>query len=85
MNKAIGMIRELIDGKVHDVMAFSVSLEETLAFEYDQLYKDAPEATKILCEKLPEICAEVEPGQDYSGFITKVKEQYERAIQASAK
>ena len=82
MNKALIMIKELLDGKVQDVMAFSVELEETLAFEYDILYAQDPVVTEILCEELPEICAEVEPGQDYTGFIAKVKEQYDRAMKA---
>ena len=82
MIKAIELIKKLLDGKIADVFDFSVELEFCLCDDYDRMYAEDPAVTEILCEELPEICAEVEPGQDYTGFIAKVKEQYDRAMKA---
>lgn len=82
MIKIFGMIEDLLSGKVKDIFEFSADLQVSLCEEYEKMKAENKDVAEILIDKLPEICDEVEPNHGYKDFIEKVREQYERAMQA---
>lgn len=79
MNKALEMIKTFIDGKM-EPMEFSFALPDLLIEEYDSMMEENQEATEILNDELPDICADYEPGMNPDAFRKKVKAEYEKAI-----
>ena len=41
--------------------------------------QESPEVNDVLQEELPEICAEGEPGMDFTDMIEKVEREYKKA------
>ena len=58
---------------------FSMYLEDYLCDNYDKMYLENSEITKMLNEEIPEICASMEPGLDDNIFIENLKLEYEKA------
>lgn len=73
MNK----INDFLTNQQSDIYEFSIWLEDTLVDEYDELYKENPEATYRLSQEVPDICATAEPGMtaseifDFKNAISK--------------
>ena len=70
MDELKNMIIRFLKGE-GDPWEFSFALEDSLIRLYDQMYEVNPQATLILNNDLPDICAEYELGQDPSSFRKK--------------
>ena len=55
-------IKDFLDNTPDDIYDFSCDLEGMLVIHYDEMYKEQPNATKILNNEVPDICATLEPG-----------------------
>ena len=81
MNK----IGDFLDYPPDDIYEFSVSLEDTLTDDYDELHEEQPGATEILASEVPYLCAEAEPGMtvdEIEDFRERLKTEYEKAQKA---
>ena len=64
---------------------FSDKLEGFLIIHYDEMYREQPQATKILNEEVPDICAAAEPGmksEEIEEFKQKLEIEYNKAFKA---
>ena len=82
MDEVLNMIKNFIDGKT-DPDEFSVILPDVLIQKYDEMLEENKQATDILNENLPDICAEYEPGMDADYFRKAVQKEYEAALKAA--
>lgn len=80
MKEFVEKVRSFLAEKNQDGYEFSGWMEYYLFHHYDEMRKDAPEATDLLNEELPDICAEMEPGDDDTEFREKVKFEFEKAM-----
>ncbi len=78
-------IRLFLDGEStkEDAYRFSTEMKAFLEDAYPVLIKveDADKA-KQLMKSLPEICGEYKEGGDVEGFREKVREEYDRLLEA---
>lgn len=78
-------IDDFLKNTPKDIYDFSVVLEDALVDDYDKMYKEQPEATEILADEIPFICASAEPGmkpEEIEKFKQKLKKEYEKALKA---
>jgi len=84
MNEILEMIRAFLQSDSEDATEFSVKLEDALCNQYDQMMKENKEATEILNDELPEICADYEPGKNVQEFKDKIRAEFEKALRLMA-
>lgn len=56
-----------------------------MIIHYDEMYREQPQATKILNEEVPDICAAAEPGmksEEIEEFKQKLEIEYNKAFKA---
>ena len=73
-------IEEFLENTPKDIYEFSIILEDMLVDDYEQ-----PEATEILANETPDICASAEPGMkpaEIEVFKSQLEKEYQRAKQA---
>lgn len=78
-------IRDFLDHTPKDIYEFSIILEDMLVDDYDEMYREQPEATEILANETPDICASAEPGMkpaEIEVFKRQLEKEYQRAKQA---
>lgn len=84
-DKLQNMIEDFLENTPEDIFEFSIILEDMLCDDYDALYAEQPEATKILEKKVPDICATGEPGmepEEIEKFKKDLRAEYEKALKA---
>lgn len=78
-------IEDFLDNTPEDIYDFSDKLEGFLVSCYDEMYREQPQATKILNEEVPDICASAEPGmklEEIEEFKRKLEVEYNKAFKA---
>ena len=78
-------IRDFLDHTPKDIYEFSIILEDMLVDDYDEMYREQSEATEILANKTPDICASAELGMkpaEIEAFKSQLEKEYQRAKQA---
>ena len=80
MTELIEKIKQFLTDKSQDGVDFSIWLEDYLFDHYHEMLKEAPKATEILNDALPEICSEVEQGSEMNEFREKIQGEFERAM-----
>ena len=78
-------IEEFLENTPKDIYEFSIILEDMLVDDYDEMYTEQPEATEILANETPDICAAAEPGMkmaEIEAFKSQLEKEYQRAKQA---
>lgn len=78
-------IKEFLENTPKDIYEFSIILEDMLVDDYDEMYKEQPEATRILANETPDICASAEPGMkpaEIAEFKKRLEIEYIKAKQA---
>lgn len=83
--KIMDYIDDFLKNTPKDIYDFSVVLEDALVDDYDKMHKEQPEATEILADEIPFICASAEPGmklEEIEEFKQKLKIEYEKALKA---
>lgn len=80
MKEFILKVRSYLSDREQDVYEFSGWLEFYLLDHYEEMRREAPEATQILNEEIPDICSEIEPGDDDTEFREKLKAEFDRAM-----
>lgn len=50
-------IEEFLENTSKDIYEFSIILEDMLVDDYYEMYEEQPEATEILANETPDICA----------------------------
>lgn len=86
--KWMNYIKEFLENTPKDIYEFSVILEDALCDDYDAMYAEQPEATKVLAEEVPDICASAEPGMkpnEIENFKRKLMVEYKKAQVATEK
>ena len=84
-NKVMQYIKDFLDNTPDDIYDFSCDLEGMLVIHYDEMYKEQPNATKILNNEVPDICATGEPGmkkEEIEVFKCALRKEYEKALRA---
>ena len=77
--------KSVIENTPKDIYEFSIILEDMLVDDYDEMYRERSEATEILANKTPDICASAELGMkpaEIEGFKSQLEKEYQRAKQA---
>ena len=83
--KVMNSIKEFLENTPDDIYEFSILLEDALVDDYDEMYEQQPEATKVLADEVPDICASAEPGmkkEEIEAFKCALRKEYEKALQA---
>lgn len=83
--KLMAYIKDFLENTPTDIYEFSVILEDALADDYDELYKEQPKATEILADETPDICASAEPGmkpKEIEEFKKRLEIEYQKALDA---
>ena len=78
-------IKDFLNNTPEDIYDFSDKLEGFLIIHYDEMYREQPQATKILNEEVPDICAAAEPGmksEEIEEFKQKLEIEYNKAFKA---
>ena len=78
-------IKDFLDNTPDDIYDFSCDLEGMLVIHYDEMYKEQPNAMKILNNEVPDICATGEPGmkkEEIEAFKCALRKEYEKALRA---
>lgn len=78
IQQAFNILEELLQGK-YDPLQFSCDMEQFLFDNFSSMRQESPEVNDVLQEELPEICAEGEPGMDFTDMIEKVEREYKKA------
>lgn len=82
--KMMEQIEGFLENTPKDIYEFSIILEDMLVDDYDEMYKEQPEAMELLASNVPYICATAEPGMkpaEIKEFKRQLEEQYKRAKQ----
>lgn len=85
LKKIMNYIEDFLDNTPEDIYDFSDKLEGFLVAYYDEMYREQPQATKILNEEVPDICALAEPGmkpEEIEEFKRKLEIEYNKAFKA---
>lgn len=83
-DEVMNYIRDFLDNTPDDIYDFSCELEGLLGEYYDAMRNEQPEATRILNNEIPDICATGEPGmspQEIEEFKEKLRIEYEKALE----
>jgi len=83
--KMFEKIMNFLNNTPEDIYDFSDKLEGFLIIHYDEMYREQPQATKILNEEVPDICASAEPGmksEEIEEFKQKLEIEYNKAFKA---
>ena len=83
--KIMNYIKDFLNNTPEDIYDFSDKLEGFLIIHYDEMYREQPQATKILNEEVPDICAAAEPGmksEEIEEFKQKLEIEYSKAFKA---
>lgn len=64
------------------LLAFSVELEDMVAYENDELKAWSKEVWAIFSQELPELCADIGSDSDLKPFVQALSDIYERAMKA---
>ncbi|WP_461815957.1 hypothetical protein [Faecalimonas sp.] len=83
--KIMNYIKEFLENTPEDIYEFSIVLEDALVDDYDEMYKEQPNATDVLADEVPYICASAEPGmtqEEIEEFKRKLKIEYDKATKA---
>ena len=83
--KIMNYIKDFLINTPEDIYDFSDKLEGFLIIHYDEMYREQPQATKILNEEVPDICAAAEPGmksEEIEEFKQKLEIEYNKAFKA---
>ena len=78
-------IEEFLENTPKAIYEFSIILEDMLVDDYDEMYREQPEATEILANETPDICASAESGMkpaEIEAFKRQLEKEYQRAKQA---
>ena len=81
--KIMKMIVDFLEDTPADIYEFSIILEDALVDDYDEMFKEQPQATKVLANEVPDICASAEPGmsiKEINEFKERLKIEYDRAF-----
>lgn len=84
-NRIMNYIKEFLENTHVDIYDFSCELEGLLIVHYDEMYEEQPQATEILNDEAPYICASGEPGmkpEEIEDFKRKLKIEYDKAMKA---
>ena len=83
--KVMNSIKEFLENTPDDIYEFSILLEDALVDDYDEMYEQQPEATKVLADEVPDICASAEPGmkkEEIEAFKCALRKEYVKALRA---
>jgi hypothetical protein len=83
--KIMDYIKDFLENTPEDIYEFSIILEDALVDDYDEMYNEQPEATEILANETPDICASAEPGMTHdeiNEFKRLLKIEYDKAMKA---
>ena len=83
--KIMNYIKDFLNNTPEDIYDLSDKLEGFLIIHYDEMYREQPQATKILNEEVPDICAAAEPGmksEEIEEFKQKLEIEYNKAFKA---
>jgi hypothetical protein len=83
--KIMDYIKDFLENTPEDIYEFSIILEDALVDDYDEMYNEQPEATEILANETPDICASTEPGMTHdeiNEFKRLLKIEYDKAMKA---
>ena len=83
--KIMNYIKDFLNNTPEDIYDFADKLEGFLIIHYDEMYREQPQATKILNEEVPDICASAEPGmksEEIEEFKQKLEIEYNKAFKA---
>lgn len=84
-DEIMNYIQDFLNNTPEDIYDFSCELEGLLGEYYDVMRNEQPEATRILNNETPDICATGEPGmslQEIEEFKRKLRIEYEKALKA---
>lgn len=76
-------IKYFLEETPKDIYEFSIWLEDTLVDDYDAMAAEQPEATYLLGQEVPDICASAEPGMkaaEIAEFKRQLKLEYDKAL-----
>lgn len=76
-------IADFLENTPKDIYEFSIWLEDTLVDDYDAMAAEQPEATYLLGQEVPDICASAEPGmkaEEVAEFKRQLKVEYDKAL-----
>ncbi len=77
IDKALELMKELIDGKA-DPVEFSVYFADFCFDNYVALEREKEGVGYFLDQEIPDICDEGEPGFDPTHMISEIKRVYEK-------
>lgn len=83
--KIMNYIKEFLDNTPDDIYDFSCDLEGLLVRHYDEMHNEQPNATEILNDETPDICATGEPGmsrEEIGKFKEQLRKEYDKAMKA---
>lgn len=78
----IALVEDFLHNTPEDIFDFSITLEDVLVDDYEEMYSEQPEAVYYLSREVPEICSEVEPGmsiEEIELFKEKLSAEFEKA------
>lgn len=84
-DEVMNYIRDFLDNTPNDIYDFSCELEGLLGEHYEAMRNEQPEATRILNNEVPDICATGEPGmtkEEIEEFKRALRKEYEKALRA---
>ena len=76
-------IKHFLEETPKDIYEFSIWLEDTLVDDYDAMAAEQPEATYLLGQEVPDICASAEPGMkaaEIAEFKKLLRAEYNKAM-----
>lgn len=83
--KVMEYIKDFLEHTPGDIFAFSITLEDMLVDDYDAMHAEQPNATEILADETPDICASAEPGmkpKEIEAFKRRLEIEYKKAKKA---
>ncbi len=81
IEQAFQLIRDFLNDK-YDPLDFSYDFPYFLIDKYEIMETENKAVNDIFNEEIPEICADYEMGEVPDDFKRKIREEYERALQA---
>lgn len=77
----IALVEDFLHNTPEDIFDFSITLEDVLVDDYEEMYSEQPEAVYYLSREVPEICSEAEPGmsiEEIELFKEKLSAEFEK-------
>ena len=84
--KWMAYIKDFLENTPDDIYEFSIILEDALVDDYDEMHKEQPNATEVLANEIPDICASAEPGmkpKEIEQFKRRLEIEYQKALDAA--